>query len=1206
MIGDSIMIKKEDNVQFDEAPLNYVEEIESNIEEEFESAELQPVESLGESNMHFSRSIAQSDDSAAEEEELNEFFRNASADMEEADAATKDDENLKFGQEIENRIKEMDANPPEEPTEEMDEVQKKALESFSATRVLLGGVADSAQNTINFGIDVADFLDNLSGLDAIPDGYKVEAISKIIPKGQSTSENVMRGIVSFLVPFAGISKAAKGLQFASKGAMWTKAAVIGAASDLLSFDPDEKNLSGLIQDTSLRNPITEYLATGDSRLEKRIKGAFEGFLIGGVADAVMSGIKMYRNIRIFKKSVEAIKKADNIIKETVEKTPENMVKEAKYVEGVKALETDKSPENLRNAIKAMSDLEHSGVKMPKVAYTKALEPDESIKIMKELVRGGLGGNRAGNINLKKIAVPEQTRKNIKIFASFDKEAIQKARRGTLKDKVVKQMAEDLGMTYEDVLNWKEGQAMNAEQITAARNLMVRSVGEVQNVARRVMQGEALVTDFLDALDLHRELQVRISGPIAEAGRAMRALQFEALGGQGADRLKAINDIIKQHGEHNLINLVRNVAELDPSDINKLLHRSTSEKVWDAALSLRVNGLLSSPKTWMNNFLGNSLSVMSAPVETAWARQIAKMRGHGDAYEGEAIAQLKGIAAGWSDAWRLAKISMKEGKYADDQSKLAYLRENAISAEAFEATGNYGRALDVLGKTIRIPGKILVASDEFFKEINSRMKIYQLWARRSKGLKHLNLSEEQLAARFEDFKAQPDIIKQASDFSAYNTFTNPLPQGSTSSTIEKALKNHPLGRLMFPFTRTNLNLIRFSMERFPVLNRMLPEVRAAIAKGGPEADMVLAKSSLGAAITGTIGVMAYNGLVTGSGPGNKEAMKMWRASGRVPYAFKVGDKYYSFNRLDPIGSLFALGADLGQLASYAKGGDVQYEEYATAVMIAVGNFYTPEFLVEQAGTLADAVFRQDQSAIEKIMRDLPQTFIPYSSALRDIRKDVDPNVRMTYDRNKTPVHRLFDTAFNKMKNTIPWLSSDLPMMVNRLGDPVLYPIGWTPEIASPIMTSNKKPGIVYEELVSLGVASPLTKSETKLGDAKLSIPDVPTVLELPGYSPIKLSLQQQSEYVRLAAGIGLKDSDGADMPPLKKVLEEEIRKGYPTLKNDQYKITDNAKKLFIYLQFKKYLDLATNQMRQDMGIMDQSRELERIRKNILEEQPTLGE
>src|SRR3546814_12494968 len=87
------------------------------------------------------------------------------------------------------------------------------------------------------------------------------------------------------------------------------------------------------------------------------------------------------------------------------------------------------------------------------------------------------------------------------------------------------LAGDLGMTADDLLRRRQGQALNAEQALAARQLVSKSGNELVNLAKRVKGGsDEDLAAFRQAWVRHVALQEPVSSMTAEAGRALQSFR----------------------------------------------------------------------------------------------------------------------------------------------------------------------------------------------------------------------------------------------------------------------------------------------------------------------------------------------------------------------------------------------------------------------------------------------------------------------------------------------------------------------------------------------------------------------------------------------------------------------------------------------------------------------------------------------------------
>ena len=141
---------------------------------------------------------------------------------------------------------------------------------------------------------------------------------------------------------------------------------------------------------------------------------------------------------------------------------------------------------------------------------------------------------------------------------------------------------------------------------------------------------------------------------------------------------------------------------------------------------------------------------------------------------------------------------------------------------------------------------------------------------------------------------------------YNTFTQPL--GPTGQAITNFFNKIPGGRIIVPFMRTPMNIFKYAVERTPGAPLVLSETRENLKAGGIRRDQALARIAFGSSIMGMIWAMAAQGIITGGGGGPDEQRKR-RLTGWQPYSIKIGDTYYSYNRLDPLSTIMGFTADL---------------------------------------------------------------------------------------------------------------------------------------------------------------------------------------------------------------------------------------------------------------------------------------------------------
>ncbi len=147
--------------------------------------------------------------------------------------------------------------------------------------------------------------------------------------------------------------------------------------------------------------------------------------------------------------------------------------------------------------------------------------------------------------------------------------------------------------------------------------------------------------------------------------------------------------------------------------------------WSMLPEYWMNNLLSGPITFAVNLASNSIRMLADPIE----------RGLGNLLTGQAgqarreLSELVAMAQELREAVKLSAVALKE-----DTSKLVPgggggLDEFGRSTRAISADGQgvgretvTGKALDWLGKFVNIPSRLLMGSDEFYKQWTYRSRM----------------------------------------------------------------------------------------------------------------------------------------------------------------------------------------------------------------------------------------------------------------------------------------------------------------------------------------------------------------------------------------------------------------------------------------------------------------------------------------------------
>ena len=159
----------------------------------------------------------------------------------------------------------------------------------------------------------------------------------------------------------------------------------------------------------------------------------------------------------------------------------------------------------------------------------------------------------------------------------------------------------------------------------------------------------------------------------------------------------------------------------------------------------------------------------------------------------------------------------------------------------------------------------------------------------------------------------------------------------------------------------LNIFKYAVERSP-LAPLLTEWRRDLQAGGARGDLAMAKMTIGSGIGAAMIEAALAGHITGGGPADDVAKRLMMADGWQPYSFKVGDQYYSYARLDPLGLTIGTAVDMVDLQSSMT--NKQRENAAALVAASI------------AGNLSNKTWMSGVSSMMEAFRDPDQSWVRY--------------------------------------------------------------------------------------------------------------------------------------------------------------------------------------------------------------------------------------
>lgn len=969
-------------------------------------------------------------------------------------------------------------------------------------RAVVTGVRDAAQETINLFGDIGDWAENqlkTGGFEISLRGVKpisyeelrtlraqgrdvstqvqLKPLTGDIGDPESTTGKAVKSVSQFVAGFVGANKALKALKPATRTGRAAKAAGTGAVVDFTVFDPQEERLSNLVQEVpALQNPVTDFLAADpkDSNAEGRFKNAIEGLGIGVAVDGLLLGLKTLRQARIAKLKQEEVAKAREIAG-VVEQRPKVETSEFQILGsdtpeaplvGVAKAEPKPAEAVTEVAEEVRPGVQPLQLKTARAAKATAEVKPEDIMIVDEGVPGAAvpRGTKAGEVyvNFARINAPEDVQTVLQTMADKFKPSVETAARGVRTFEEIKLSAEQVNAW--DVLKARrKGEPLSAEQSVAARQLWATSGDKLTQVAREASTNpsEANLFAFRKMLATHYAIQNEVLAARTETARALASWRIPA--GSAAERFRDISQAIESNGGAVVTrDMADRVAKLAGAGMYQELDKFVQRGVWartrDAMTEAWIMGLLSGPKTHIVNIMSNTSVIFMQMYERKVASVVSQILGNnGGVQAGEAMSQWFGLTQSWKDALRYAAKAAKTGETGMGMGKIELPQTAAISSDAFNLSSEtfVGRSVDTIGNIIRLPGKALAAEDEFFKTIGYRMELNAQALRQAASEVHSGLIKaEDLKGRVADLLENPpeNLRMSAVDQALYQTFTN--SPGKLAQTLQSLTFTYPALKVILPFVRTPANILRYTFERTP-LAPLMSQVRADISAGGVRQELALARMATGTALMMVAADMAMSGVVSGSGPKDARERQALERTGWQRNSIKIGGRWYAYNRLDPLGSLLGLSAEMVEILNNSDDEDTteSVTEAAVAAAASISATVMSKTYLSGLADLFEAI-SDPKRYTESFVQRLVGSIVP--AVVGEVTRTVDPYSREVFN------------MLDAIKRRTPGLSDDLPMRRDLWGRPVKYQsgLGWAYDVFSPIYSKRDNPEPIDSEMLRL--------------------------------------------------------------------------------------------------------------------------------------------
>lgn len=704
-------------------------------------------------------------------------------------------------------------------------------------------------------------------------------------------------------------------------------------------------------------------------------------------------------------------------------------------------------------------------------------------------------------NMKNIDSDEGIRDIIAHFGETFNAQTLRATGGVQTNEMTEKLAQELGTSSQDLKKlYGEDTAQLAARVTANRILLSASTQHVADLLEAY--AKAGIDDVPAALialrkqsEIHNGIQLAMKGVQTEIGRALQAFRIKAYGNELV--LNKTDELLNGLGGRELnqefAKELRDIfASGDNVGANRFMRQTSGANKMDMLKTAWYASVLSGLQTHAANIASNIGKLVEGSFENTMAVGLGKLAGTKGAEHYVATDYLKGQLLGAKIA-----IGMADKEFGESTVKQAFMTNLPIldSASALKIDGRvtnasississtaqgvtsdsaYGKILDLSGKYLfSAPSRALVAEDEFFKSSNYFGKLMlEASARgRSKGL-----VAEELDKYINGQLLEPDhdLLEQAIAAAREGTFTQGL--GDTATKVNSALQSSG-GWLILPFMRTSVNITKSFAERVPVLGALMENNKAMWAAGGMQRNLMLAKQATGALyITGAMSLGSLTNadgtdVLVGGGifESRQDAEKLANVQ---PYSVHLGDQYYGYNRITPIGWFVGLVADWHNYSAHMT----EYERVtvSSAALTIFSKFLESQTFLQGVSHLVTMLDDQSKHPDSKAAQKwLGQTLSP-----------VVPNIIASNNRAYEDTEmKEFWGVMDKIKERIPMVSNSVLPSRSLFGEAQHYEGGLGIDAISPIYTRTANPSIASKEMYRLNVD--IQKPTKRFGNVDLT-------------------------------------------------------------------------------------------------------------------------
>ena len=748
---------------------------------------------------------------------------------------------------------------------------------------------------------------------------------------------------------------------------------------------------------------TKYGTSTQEIISKAQKDGYDGVTFKNIVDNQMdtAGVGGESTIHYAYKPKDAFLNEDQL-KELYNKSP----KSQPLQEGGVKTTTPKSGipkdagEKLEAFMKAKPTESGLGKKLPSSGLPTEAAPKQTAKVLQESQKDisyleRIAKTKKGQvnpfINTKNLDISDEGKKFIDQTIEEAKPQLEESLGKTLTNKEAVEFADKTSQVLNRTIGKEQTKQFEAALLNTRRKLA--TMAESGSVDKEYIETLKTVKTF--GTDIARKLQ---------------SFSIEA-GTTSVTKQKILEAVLKVND--NTDDILKAAKGVDFTNANEAVNfyrkfiKPTAGEWIDV---LRYNSMLSSPTTHIINTVSNLVNTaVVSPLEKGLTGTIDFLGGavgkKREAFVGEALSYYKGAGKNIGEAAERFWGALT-GKRAMTNLDLKFIPPASKGVKGG------------ITKVLSVPTRFLEASDQFFTALAEGGERAALNLRQSKGVK------------------VPLLEMKVKEKAAYRVFRQDLfskEQGSVLDAVDQltskimGLRSNPnpivstIAKFTVPFVKTPMNIFKQGLEYSPAGLSTIP--------GAANKAEQLSKAIIGSTVFAGAATMLASGRLTWGEPTSEKQRQEWRQAGIQPYSVKVGDKWYSYQKLSPgVAFPMAMVAAIDDMQKKKKLDDSTTEMILSSIA-KYGEFLADQSYVKSIGDLLSAA-KGGEAGIARVVGNYPQQMIPLRAFGGWLARLTDPEQRKI--DNKAG---FIDKQIQLLMMNIPGLSKNVPARLDVEGNPI---------------------------------------------------------------------------------------------------------------------------------------------------------------------------